>query len=194
MQIIYLHGFSSAPASHKARRLQDALAPMPLLIADYPSHRPREAIATITALIDRNRRQHPHDRLALMGSSLGGYYAQHLAATRDDIDRVVLINPALDPQPPLEPWIGANTNMVTGEPFHFSREAWEQLADFDTPSASITTPTLLLLDSGDDVIPHEFAAEKYRNLPGRTIVYPGGSHAFDHLDEAIPEIVKFLAP
>ena len=192
MQIIYLHGFSSAPASHKAQRLREALAPMPLRIADYPSHRPQQAIEAVTTLIEQNRRRHPHDRLALMGSSLGGYYAQYLASTRDDIDRVVLINPALDPQPPLEPWIGANTNMVTGEPFHFSRETWERLADFDAPSTSITTPTLLLLDSGDEVIPHRFAVAKYRNLSGRTIVYPGGSHAFDHLDEAIPEIVAFL--
>lgn len=192
MTIIYLHGFSSGAASHKAQLLQQALAPIPMLIVNYSSHQPEKAIDTISATIDAEKTDAPDAPAILMGSSLGGFYAQHLAARRDDIDKVVMINPALDPQPPLKSWIGRNTNMVTGLPFDFTRGDWEQLADFDVESTDITTPTLLLLDENDEVIDPTFALEKYRNLPGKTILYPGGSHSFDHLAEAIPEIQAFV--
>ncbi len=192
MHILYLHGFSSAAASHKANALQQQLAPTPFTILDYASHQPVSAVATINTAIETIHQRHPGEQLALMGSSLGGYYAQYLAATRDDIDKVVLINPALDPQPPLKPWIGTNTNMVNGEQFVFSHENWEQLARYDVVGSEIQTPTLLLLDAGDTVIPVRYAIDKYRQLTGKTVVYPGGSHSFDHLAEALPEIRHFL--
>ena len=193
MKIIYLHGFSSGVASHKAQLLQQALSLVPLLIVDYPSHQPEKAVIKVSAVIDAERKSAPDTPIILMGSSLGGYYAQYLAARRNDIDKVIMINPALDPQPPLQPWIGSNTNMVTGLPFDFTSKDWEQLADYEVASSTITTPTLLLLDENDKVIDPTFALEKYRNLPGKTILYPGGSHSFDHLAEAIPEIRTFIA-
>ncbi len=192
MQLLYLHGFSSAAASHKANRLQAALAPLPVTIPDYPAHRPDTAVETIGRILDELRQQAPESTIALIGSSLGGYYAQYLAATRDDIDKVVMFNPALDPQPPLEPWIGANVNSITGQPFHFSRDDWSALARYDVPRRAITTPTLLLVDAGDEVIPPAFAIDRYQDRPGKTILYPGGSHGFDHLDQALPEIRRFL--
>ncbi len=192
MQLLYLHGFSSAAASRKANRLRAALAPLPMTILDYPSHRPDDAIATTEQAVDAIRRNHPGDAIALIGSSLGGYYAQYLAAARDDIAKVVMINPALDPQPPLEAWIGPNINSVSGEPFEFTRDDWAALARYDVPRQAITTPTLLLADAGDEVIPPAFAVAKYRGLPGKTVLYPGGDHGFAHLDEALPEIRRFL--
>ncbi len=192
MHILYLHGFSSAAASHKANALRQALAPTPFTILDYPSHQPANAVAIINKTIDKIRQDHSTGQLALMGSSLGGYYAQYLAATRDDIDKVVLINPALAPQAPLQPWIGTNTNMVSGESFLFSHDDWEQLARYDVTEDQIHRPTLLLADAGDTVIPPKHAVAKYRHIRGRTRVYPGGSHSFDHLAAALPEIRHFL--
>ncbi len=193
MHILYLHGFSSAAASHKANALRQALAPTPFTILDYPSHQPANAVATISKTIDRIQQgYYSTGQLALMGSSLGGYYAQYLAAARDDIDKVVLINPALAPQAPLRPWIGTNTNMVSGESFLFSHADWEQLTRYDVSGDQIHKPTLLLVDAGDTVIPPEHAVDKYRHIRGKTCVYPGGSHSFDHLSEALPEIRHFL--
>jgi predicted esterase YcpF (UPF0227 family) len=193
MKILYLHGFSSAPASHKAQRLRQALAPADFIIADYPSHQPRRAIAAIETILDSLTSDYPGKGIAVVGSSLGGYYAQYLASEYPQIDKVVMLNPALDPQPPLQSWIGKNTNMITGEPFTFSHEEWEQLADYDIDTARITTPTLLLVDEKDEVIDPTFAVNKYRSLPGKTVLYPGGHHSFAHLDEAIPEIKTFLS-
>lgn len=191
--ILYLHGFSSSAASHKAHWLKQALAPHPFTILDYPSHQPRAATAIIRRTLDHLRQQYPDELIALIGSSLGGYYAQYFAAHDDAVSHVVLINPALDPQPPLAPWIGRNINMVSDEPFEFTLEDWQELADFDVTAEQTTPPTLLLVDEADDVIPAQYALEKYHGRPGKQIAYPGGSHAFDHLPEAVAEIREFLA-
>jgi len=125
-----------------------------------------------------------------MGSSLGGYYAQYLATRLEQVSGVILINPALQPQHTLKPYIGQLSNQVTGESFEFRESDFLELEEFDIPAEDIRVPTLVLLDKGDDVIDYQFAAHRYQDV-GRVIVYPGGSHWFDHLEEAIPEILKF---
>ena len=128
--------------------------------------------------------------MLLIGSSLGGYYAQCLATSLDYISGAVLINPALQPRLTLKPYIGQHTNQVTGELFEFTEKHLQELVEFDVPTNKINVPTLVLLDEGDDVIDYQFAAEKYKDI-GQVIVYPDGSHWFDHLDDAIPHIRKF---
>jgi len=189
--IVYLHGFSSGAASAKAEFFRTALAPLPLVAPDYPSQRPHAAVQSIRDCIDAAMRQHGARRLTLMGSSLGGYYAQYLGAHLAEVERVVLINPALQPQHTLARFIGRNTNMVTGEVFEFSRRDFETLADYDLAPAASPAPTLVLLDAGDEVIDYRFAAERY-SRSGRVVVYPGGSHRFEHLQPAVSEIRAFL--
>jgi predicted esterase YcpF (UPF0227 family) len=122
---------------------------------------------------------------------MGGFYTQFLAAALDVVDSVVMINPALQPQTTLAPYIGLNINLVTGEPFEFSRQDFEDLREYDTGPVPPEKPTLVLLDEGDEVIDHRTALRRYA-AAGRVIVYPGGSHCFEHIEEAIPAIRKFL--
>lgn len=190
--IIYLHGFSSGAASNKAGIFQRALTETPFLILDYPAHQPHAAVSIITRSITGALSEYPDEGVTLMGSSMGGFYAQFLAAALDAVDSVVMLNPALQPQTTLEPYIGLNTNMVTGEPFEFSRQDFEALRDYDTGPVPSGKPSLVLLDEGDEVIDHRVAVQRYATA-GKVIVYPGGSHHFDHIDEAVPEIRKFLA-
>ncbi|MGD8615654.1 MAG: YqiA/YcfP family alpha/beta fold hydrolase [Gammaproteobacteria bacterium] len=188
--IVYLHGFSSGAASTKARFFQTALAPGPVVVPEYPTHRPHAAVAAVMSCIDTTLRQHGGQRLMLIGSSLGGYYAQYLGAHLDAVDRVVLINPALQPQQTLAPYIGRNINMVTGQAFDFSRRDFEALAGYDLAPQVTPAPTLVLLDEGDEIIDYRFATERYRDA-GRVIVYPGGSHRFEHLGEGAAQIKAF---
>lgn len=190
--IVYLHGFSSGAASAKARFFQTALAPVPVVVPDYASHRPRAAVDTIKRCIDTTLQQHREQRLVLMGSSLGGYYAQYFGAHLEAVGRVVLINPALQPQQTLAPYIGRNTNMVTAEVFEFSQRDFDALADYDLAAGLGPAPTLVLLDEGDEVIDYRIAAERYRDA-GRVVVYPGGSHGFEHLQQGAAEVRAFLS-
>ena len=188
--IVYLHGFSSGAASQKATALQKALSPTLMIVPEYPSHRPHDSIAILTGYLRQQSAQSERQKILLVGSSLGGYYAQYLATRLDYISGVVLINPALQPQVTLEPYIGQQANQVTGELFEFSQKDFQELAEFDVSVNKNSTPTLVLLDEGDELIDYKFAAHHYCGI-GRVIVYPGGSHWFDHLPAAIPEIRTF---
>ncbi|WP_455202453.1 YqiA/YcfP family alpha/beta fold hydrolase [Kaarinaea lacus] len=188
--IIYLHGFSSAAASHKATVLREAFSQYNFLVPDYPSHQPSASISFLSDYIKEKTRELNDEPLMLMGSSLGGYYAQYLGVHPGVISKLVLINPALQPQITLQPYIGQQTNMVTGAAFIFSQQNYNELAQFEVSAEDIIAPTLVLLDEGDEIIDYRFAEELYKNS-ARVIVYPGGSHWFDHMDEAIPEIASF---
>jgi len=188
--IVYLHGFSSAAASRKANYLKQQLQGYEFYVPDYLSHRPREAIRFLTNYLTRLLEKSPHQKLMLIGSSLGGYYAQYLGATINSVGRVVLINPALQAQQLLAPYLGEHTNMVTGETFEFTSNDLEELGLFEVADMEKLSKTLVLLDQGDEVIDYHFAAHRYQEI-GHVVVYPGGSHWFDHLDEALPQIIAF---
>lgn len=190
--IVYLHGFSSAAASNKANKLKRALDPIPFFIADYPSHQPHVAIQTIESYINRLRARHCFPNVMLIGSSLGGYYAQYLGAELEDARKVVLINPSLQPQNTLRPYIGPNLNSVSGKPFVFSTRDFSELAYYDFPPSERSASTLVLIDEGDEVIDYRVAAKRYTAI-GRVVIYPGGSHQFEHLDQAIEEISEFYS-
>lgn len=189
--IIYLHGFSSSAASNKAAVFKQALATIPFHVLDYPAHQPHAAVASITRAITGALAATPEEPVILMGSSMGGFYAQFLAAALDVVDGVIMINPALQPQLTLKPYIGTNINMVTGEPFELSRQDFDDLAEYDLGPVPAVKPVLVLLDEGDEVIDYRVAAEFYRNR-AEVLIYPGGSHRFEHIEQAIEEIEKFL--
>mgnify|MGYP003343309278 CR=1 FL=1 len=87
--LIYIHGFNSSPESFKARITGDRMHALGLAhayVVPALPHRPREAMALLCGLVEQ------HQGAALIGSSLGGFYATHLAE-RFAL-RAVLVNPA----------------------------------------------------------------------------------------------------
>ena len=90
--ILYIHGFNSSPSSKKASQLVDVMERLGLsekLRVPALHHHPREAIGQLEQAIEALGRP------LLVGSSLGGYYATHLAA-RHGL-KALLINPAVSP-------------------------------------------------------------------------------------------------
>ena len=101
--LVYLHGFNSSPASHKARlmkthmvgRGQGHLYACPAL-----PDTPLAAMRTIEAAIAGEE----PGAITFLGSSLGGFYATWLAQKLGC--RAVLINPAITPHIGLEAYLG----------------------------------------------------------------------------------------
>lgn len=179
---IYLHGFNSGGSSNKATWLRRELAPTPLLSPSYPAHRAAEAVAFLSDYIAKARRDYPSERrLVLIGSSLGGFWAQYLAP-RVDAARV-LINPALWPDEALDDVVGPNRNEATGEEYVLSAEQVRALRAYRTDPCTPPAPTLLLLDAGDELLDSEASAAAYRSC-AEILLFPGGSHRFDHLAES----------
>lgn len=184
--IIYLHGFNSAGSSSKAAWLKEHLAPITVLAPTYPAQFAEEAVAFLHDYIRHALREHVADcKLVLVGSSLGGFYAQYLAPHYGA--GLVLINPTVQPEQDLLSQVGAQRNEATGEEYVLDADDLRAFARFRVERCNKSVPTLLLLDEADEVLDYCAALEFYQDC-GNTIVYPGGSHRFDHLPEALEDI------
>lgn len=185
--IVYLHGFNSGGSSGKATWLRQHLPDVTVLSPTYPTHKADEAPAFLRGYFARVRAEHPQDkRLLLVGSSLGGFWARCLAPELGA--GMVLVNPALHPEADLLDVVGPNHNEATGEDYVLTAEQVRAFARYQVPQCNPAVPTLVLLDEGDDLLDYRLAQAYYRGC-GKVVVYPGGSHRFDHLAEALPEIL-----
>lgn len=89
---IYLHGYGSNGNTDTAKGLRVLLADSCKLISPtYDWSKPHEAVVQLADLY----RAHVADRPVLVGTSLGGFYANYLARVLDA--PAVIVNPALYP-------------------------------------------------------------------------------------------------
>ncbi len=184
--IIYLHGFNSGGRSHKAAWLRAQLAPRLVFAPDYLPHRADEAARELRKFIARLRRENPQDpKLMLIGSSLGGFWAQALAAEYGAA--IVLINPSLRPDETLARHLGRYPNEATGGETVLTADDLRSLRRYRVEPCDPQVPTLVLLDAADEVLDYRVAEAAFRGC-GTTRVWPGGSHRFEHLAEALAEI------
>ena len=182
--ILYLHGFSSSPASLKARQLADMLETRGLgerFFCPALSHVPDEAIAQAETIIRTQT-----GPLTVVGSSLGGFYATCLAE-RHGL-RAALINPLVGVPASLDQFIGRQTNLYTGESFEFTAAHIEQLRALEAPRV---TPEnyLLLLETGDEVLDYRLAVARYAGC--HQTVFEGGDHSFTHFAELLPQLLEY---
>ena len=181
--IIYLHGFCSSPAAWKSQLLGKTLAERGLaehFICPQLSPVPDVAVASVSRLIEAAA-----GPVMLIGSSLGGHYANFLAEKYDL--NAVLINPAAVDRLDLAKFVGNHTNFHTGEPFTFTESHAAQL------QAQVIRPTphryWLLLESGDEVLDYRQAQDFYAGC--RQTVLEGGDHGFANFAQFVPQIIEF---
>jgi predicted esterase YcpF (UPF0227 family) len=182
--IIYLHGFNSSPASHKARKMGAYMRARELgelFTCPALPPGPRDAVRVIEAEIARLTA-----KPTFVGSSLGGFYATHFAERLGV--RAVLINPAITPHVGLEAYLGTQKNLYTGESYQLTRtdlEGWRALA-VERPDPE---RYLLLLETGDEVLDWREAARKFEGA--RTVIRDGGDHTLQSFPEHLPRILAF---
>lgn len=121
-----------------------------------------------------------------VGSSLGGFYATHLAEKHGA--KAVLINPAIEPHVGLRAYLGPQKNLHTGEPYQLTEahlREWEKLyAPRITPSRY-----LLLVETGDEVLDYREAVERYAGA--QQVVVQGGDHSLQSFPQHLPRILEF---
>ena len=183
--IVYLHGFNSAPGSHKAGELRAYMEARGLggrFACPALPHRPQDALRCIEGELAR----HAGQRVTLVGSSLGGFYATWLAERRDL--RAVLINPAITPYIGLQAYLGPQRNLYTGQEYELTRadlEGWRALAVERVDPERY----LLLLETGDEVLDWREAATKYEGA--RMAIRFGGDHTLRSFPEHLPRVLCF---
>jgi len=188
--IVYLHGFRSAPASVKATALGQAIDALPA--PARPRYRvpalapdPARAIADVLALTGDDPAG--AGGLTFVGSSLGGFYAVHLAERLGC--RAVLVNPALRPCDDLAPYVGTQTNLYTGETFVVTPAHFDALRALAVPKISIPDRYLLLVQTGDEVLDYREAVAYFSGAWQH--VEGGGDHGFAGFPATIPAILRF---
>jgi predicted esterase YcpF (UPF0227 family) len=189
--IVYLHGFASSPASVKARALAafvDALPPglRPRLWGPALQFAPRAAVDRVAAWV-RDEVADPARALTFVGSSLGGFYAVHLAERFGA--RAVLINPAIRPCDDLAQYVGTQTNLYTGEAFEVLPAHFDELRALAVPRIARPERYFLMVETGDEVLDWReavaYCAGAYQWVEG------GGDHGFRHFEAQIPSLLRF---
>ena len=189
--IVYLHGFRSSPASVKATALAAAVAALPAAIRPR-LHVPALEFAPAQAIagVERWVREHvpaPGSALTFVGSSLGGFYATHLA--EDTGARAVLINPAIRPYDDLAAYAGTQTNLYTGTTFVVAPAHFDELRALAVPRITRPARYFLLVQSGDEVLDWResvaYCAGAWQHVEG------GGDHGFARFDAQVPAVLRF---
>lgn len=183
--IVYLHGFNSAPSSHKARTMAAWMAVRGLaaqFVCPALPDVPNQAIR----LAETELIRHTRAQVTLVGSSLGGFYATWLAEKHGL--RAVLINPAVRPYAGLEALLGAQKNLYTAAEYELTREHLAQLQALEAPSID-PERYLLLLETGDEVLDWRGAALRYEGA--RMCVRDGGDHTLRSFPDHLPRIAAF---
>jgi predicted esterase YcpF (UPF0227 family) len=182
--ILYLHGFTSGPQSHKAQalgvRMRERGLGEKFLSPQLPAS-PHAAIALAEDLIAR------HGVTTVVGSSLGGYYSTWLAEKFDL--KAVLVNPAVVAHLSLQKYIGPQQWLYTGERFDFTLEHVDELRAIAIPALAKPERFWLLVEEGDETLDYRNAVTRYAGA--RQTVLPGGDHSFTRWNDYLDSIIDF---
>jgi uncharacterized protein len=182
--LIFIHGFNGTGKGGQAAQLGAALSDVKV-VSPTLSHVPDKAVAELEKLVRRGIKR---KKVALAGASLGGLYAAYLAGKYEL--PAIMINPLID-DALLRDYIGPQKNFNTGKSYEWTEAMCDQLGKYHTEATALSVPPLVLLDQGDEVYGHWQATKHYEGH-GDIRLYPGGSHRFEHLGEAMPVIRKYL--
>jgi len=146
---------------------------------------PREAMRLAHKLVS----QVPADSLAVIGSSLGGYYATALAEAIGC--RAVLLNPAVRPAEGLAQHVGPQTAWHSEDQFEFLPEYIDELVSIEVARITRAERYFLIAATGDEVLDWR---EMVAHYPGaRQRVIDGSDHGLSDFDQYIDEVLAFCA-
>lgn len=200
--IVYLHGYASSPGSTKAQCAKRWFtAHYPRLVFEVPELpvAPAAAIETVAATLSALRRRLTRDdpthddptrdaRIGLIGSSLGGYYAQYFAE-RENLP-AVLVNPAVYPHELLYDYLGEQVNPVTGERFVLEPRHIDELRALFVERMTEPSNRMVLVQSGDETLDYREAARYFAHSVLH--VEQGGDHSFAGFENWLPRIALFF--
>jgi predicted esterase YcpF (UPF0227 family) len=186
--LLYLHGVRSTPGSFKARRMADAVRQRhPAVTWSCPQLPPSPAAAA--ALIRETVAGWPRERMAVVGSSLGGFYATWVA--EETGCRAVLLNPAVDPARDLSRYIGEQTAWHDpAQRFYFAPEYIDELRALQRGPVARPERYFAVIAKGDEVLDWPEMTGRYPGV--RVKLLEGSDHALSDFDQHLEEVLAFL--
>ncbi|HMN93481.1 MAG TPA: YqiA/YcfP family alpha/beta fold hydrolase [Hydrogenophaga sp.] len=193
--LLYLHGFRSSPRSTKARLVGERVRrEHPGVTWWCPQLPPSPAAAM--AVVSEGTAHWPAGRSAVIGSSLGGFYARYIGLAK--AWKRALLNPAVHPARDLARHIGEQTAWHDpNDRFFFEPAFVDELQQLETglermAASAPVTPALqyALIAQGDEVL-------DWREMcgfchGGELHVLPGSDHAISDFPEHLDGLMAFL--
>ncbi len=132
----------------------------------------------------------PRASMAVVGSSLGGFYATHVAETC--ACKAVLLNPAVHPARDLEKYIGEQTAWHNpSDRFFFESRFIEEFRALQHGPVARPSDYFSIIAKGDEVLNWREMTGRYAGT--RIKLLEGGDHAISDFDAHLPDIMDFLA-
>lgn len=126
-----------------------------------------------------------------MGSSMGGFASEYLAMKTGS--KAIMINPVTSPSALLTQFIGVTANFETGQDYEWQIQHCQQYQQFEQELAASkrVLNRTILLDMADELLDSAATLEKYQAI-AKVFTFEGGSHGFEHIREALPEIERVI--
>jgi len=140
-------------------------------------------------LISEETANWPKESIAVIGSSLGGFYATWLAHLYDC--KAVLINPAIDPARDLAKYIGEHSAWHDpNERIYFAPTYIEELRQLYVGEFKHPQNVFALIAKGDEVL-------DWREMTGRypkcqQLLLEGSDHGVSDFELHLPKLMQFL--
>ena len=189
--LVYLHGFRSSPNSSKAVMTREAVKAISTSSDSYEWYcpqllaSPKESMAMVTDHIDKST----FDYLAVVGSSLGGFYANYLAEKYGC--KAVALNPAVRAARELAPHVGMMTAYDSDEPYDFRPEYIDQLLALQINAITRPSRYFLIAAKGDELLDWKEMVEFYTGA--KQLVLDASDHGISEYADHLPEVIKFIS-
>jgi predicted esterase YcpF (UPF0227 family) len=131
----------------------------------------------------------PRERMAVMGSSLGGYYATWIAEQTGC--RAVLLNPAVHAGRDLASQVGTHPSWHEPQAFfEFKAGYLDELRALAVPAITRPERYYALIARGDEVLDWREMSAHYPGTAGR--ILEGSDHAITAFPHYLDEVLDFL--
>ncbi|MBB1074106.1 esterase [Rhodoferax sp. 4810] len=186
--LLYLHGFLSSPASNKARITAAAVAerhPGVTWLCPMLDASPAQAMQEVL----QATRHWPKTSTAVIGSSLGGFYATWLAERLGCM--AVLLNPAVRPARDLAAHVGEHSLWHDpSQHFELTPAFVDELITMEISQISQPARYFAVIAKGDEVLDWREMLAHYAGA--RVNLLEASDHALSDYDQHLDEVLGFL--
>lgn len=204
MNYIYLHGFASSPYSKKAQEIKQYLSQLQIPISIPDLNNGGFSNLTITRQIQQITAQLPANPqpVTLIGSSLGGLTAAHIAQQNLQIQRLILLAPAFGFLSHWLPTLGTGLKywqltkylMI----YHYGYQQllplhYNFVVDADQYSESLLQrpiPTLILHGQQDQVIPIQASYSFANSRSWVKLIQLNSDHSLGNVSQEICQAIS----
>ncbi len=185
--ILYLHGFQSSPFSFKAQLISREIENTENDFRYFCPQLPLSPAKSIEMAGNCIRKCSP-ESIVVIGSSLGGYYANWLAERY--CCRAILLNPVIDP------WkikilddMPDKSDLRVREWLDFREKYRSELNAFRVERITDPSRYLLLAAKGDELLDWRLMQGHYRGA--HQIIIEGGDHGLSGFEQYLKIVLRF---